>query len=525
MNIRHSVAFLALAVAVPALAAPPANFDARVEALRQASETPGIAIAIVEDGKTVLARGYGVRKMGGTDPVDADTIFMTGSTGKAVTVAALATLVDAGKLTWDDRVVDKLPGFQMYDSWVTREMTVRDLLTHRSGLGLGAGDLLFVPRSNRTRAEIVERLKFIKPATSFRSGYAYDNILYTIAGALIEAVSGQSYEDYLRQHVYKPAGLLTATSDEPSRLATANRAYPHGRVGGSIRGLGPQRPLDETDQLGAASTPAGLLAMSASDLAKWLTIQLSRGKTADGGRLFSEASATAMWNPETIEPIGPVPPGFEATKPMFKAYALGWEVSEYGGAKIISHSGGVFGFITMVVLIPEKNVGFAITMNAEEGAVRRGLTYELIDHYLGRPYVDWAARYKALLTTMLTKAKATVETKAAEPAKIGPSLSLDRYVGSYADPWYGRIAVSRTGSGLAIDFKETPRMSGPLDHYQYDTFIARFTDKGIEPAYVSFGLDAEGKVERISMKPVSPTADFSFDYQDLDFRPAASAAR
>lgn len=525
MKARVSIALIALVVACPVLAAPPANFDQRVEELRRASETPGMAIAIVEDGKTTLARGYGVRKLGGSEPVDADTIFMTGSTGKAVTVAALATLVDAGKLGWDDRVVDRLPGFQMYDAWVTREMTVRDLLTHRSGLGLGAGDLMFVPRSNRTRAQMLEGLKHIKPATSFRSGYAYDNILYTVAGALIEAVSGQSYESYVRDHVYKPAGLLTATSDEPSRLATVNRAYPHGRINGPVRGLGDLQQLDETDQLGAASTPAGLLAMSANDLAKWLKIQLSHGQTENGGRLFSEASSAAMWNPETIEPINPVPPGFEATKPMFRAYALGWEVSEYGGAKIISHSGGVFGFITMVVLIPEKDVGFAITMNAEEGAVRRGLTNELLDHYLGRAFADWPAKYNTLLAAMLNKAKAAVEAKAATPAKVGPSLSLDRYVGQYKDPWYGRITVSQGKSGLAINFNETPRMSGPLVHYQYDTFIARFEDKGIEPAYVTFGLDAEGKVDKITMKAVSPTADFSFDYHDLNFTPVASARR
>jgi CubicO group peptidase (beta-lactamase class C family) len=404
-------------------------------------------------------------------------------------------------------------------------MTVRDLLVHRSGLGLGAGDLMFVPRSNRTRAQMLEGLKHIKPATSFRSGYAYDNILYTVAGALIEAVSGQTYEAYVRDHVYKPAGLLTATSDEPSRLGTANRAYPHGRISGPVRGLGPLQLLDERDQLGAASTPAGLLAMSANDLAKWLNIQLSHGKTADGGRLFSEASSATMWEPLVIEPNPPPPPGFEDTKSMFKTYALGWEVSDYGGAKIISHSGGVFGFITMVVLIPEKNVGFAITMNAEEGAVRRGLTNELIDHYLGRPKVDWAGRYAKFLEARLAGAKAAVGAKGATPAKVGPSLPLDRYAGQYKDPWYGKISVSQGKSGLNINFDETPRMGGPLVHYQYDTFIARFDDKGIEPAYVTFGLDAEGKVDHITMKPVSPTADFSFDYQDLDFRPVASAAR
>jgi CubicO group peptidase (beta-lactamase class C family) len=525
MKIAALVLLVALVTAGSASAAPPANFDNRVEALRTASETPGMAIAIVEHGKTVLARGYGVRKLGGNEPVDGDTIFMTGSTGKAVTVAALATLVDSGKLGWDDKVVDRLPGFQMYDPWVTREMTVRDLLVHRSGLGLGAGDLMFVPRSNRTRAQMLEGLRHIKPATSFRSGYAYDNILYTVAGALIEAVTHQTFESYVRDHVFKPAGLVTATSDEPTRLATVNRAFPHGRVSGAVRGLGPLQQLDETDQLGAASTPAGLLAMSANDLAKWLKIQLAHGKTENGGRLFSEAASTEMWKPQVIQPIGPVPPGFEATKPMFKAYALGWEVSEYGGAKIISHSGGVFGFITMVVLIPEKNVGFAITMNAEEGAVRRGLTYELIDHYLGRPHVDWAGRYKALLGTMLSNAKAAVEATAATPAKVGPSLPLDLYAGQYKDPWYGRVNVARGTKGLTIDFNETPRMSGPLQHYQYDTFIARFDDKGIEPAYVTFGLDAEGKVDRITMKAVSPTADFSFDYHDLNFTPVAAAAR
>jgi hypothetical protein len=177
----------------------------------------------------------------------------------------------------------------------------------------------------------------------------------------------------------------------------------------------------------------------------------------------------------------------------------------------------------MVVLIPEKNVGFAIALNAEEGAVRRGLTYELIDHYLGRPYVDWSARYKQLLTTMLANAKAAVETKAAAPAKIGPSLPLGRYVGTYVDPWYGRITVSRSKSGLAINFDETPRMGGPLVHHQYDTFAARFTDPNIEPAHVTFGLDAQGRVERVTMKPISPTADFSFNYQDLNFTPVAAA--
>ncbi len=360
--------------------------------MRTAAEVPGMAIAIVENGAVTLARGFGVRKLGSPEKVDGDTIFMTGSTGKAMTAAALATLVDAGKLKWDDRVADHIPGFQMYDPWVTREMTVRDLLVHRSGLGLGAGDLLVIPRGTLSRAEVVKRLRFIKPATSFRSGYAYDNILYIVAGHVIDQVSGQPYEDYIREHLFKPAGMLHSTSDEAHRFATANRASPHGRTGGAVRGIGPLKLLDERDNLAPSSTPAGLLAISANDLARWLQIQLAKGKVPGGGQLFSEESSAEMWTPQTIEPIGPALPGLEEMTPNFQQYALGWEVRDYGGARIIWHSGGVFGFVTVVVLIPEKNVGFAITQNSEDGQARFGLMYELLDHYLGRPKKDWPAR-------------------------------------------------------------------------------------------------------------------------------------
>ena len=239
------VAILALvAFSAPLAAAPPAGLDARIEGLRAKSGVPGVAIAIVENGVSVLARGYGVRKLGAPERVDADTIFPTGSTGKAFTVAALATLVDAGKISWDDRVTNRLPGFQMYDPWVTREITIRDLLVHRSGLGLGEGDLMFVPRSNIPRAEAVRRLRYLKPATSFRSGFAYDNVLYMVAGQLIEAVTGQSWEDYVREHVLIPAGMAHSTSDSDHRFADPDRAYPHARPSSTCWGPRPRIVLD-----------------------------------------------------------------------------------------------------------------------------------------------------------------------------------------------------------------------------------------------------------------------------------------
>jgi CubicO group peptidase (beta-lactamase class C family) len=227
---RLALILLAAACAAPAIAAPPAGFEDRAEALRREIGVPGMAIAIVEDGKVALARGFGVRALGASEAADADTIFPTGSTGKAFTVAALAILVDQGKIGWDDKVIDRLPGFQMYDPWVTREMTIRDLLVHRSGLGLGAGDLMFVPRTNLSRAESVRRLRYLKPATSFRSGFAYDNVLYMVAGQLIEAVSGETWERFTAEHVLKPAGMLHSTSDDEARFANTDRAQPHARM-------------------------------------------------------------------------------------------------------------------------------------------------------------------------------------------------------------------------------------------------------------------------------------------------------
>jgi CubicO group peptidase (beta-lactamase class C family) len=512
--------FALVAVATSAFAVPPADFDARVESLRTRIGVPGMAVSIVENGQTTLARGYGVLRQDAAARVDADTIFPTGSTGKAMTAAALATLVDAGKIGWDDKVIDRLPGFQMYDPWVTREITIRDLLVHRSGLGLGAGDLLFVPRGSLSRAEAVKRLRYIKPATSFRSGYAYDNVLYMVAGQLIEEVTGQTWEDYVREHVLVPAGMQVSTSDNDRRFATANRAFPHARTTEKVRGVGSLQLLDERDELGRAAAPAGGLAVSANDMSKWLALQLAQGKLPDGNALFSEAAHAEMWKPVVILPIAaPRSEAFKSIQPMFQTYALGWGVQDYRGSKIVSHGGAVLGFQTIVALIPEKNVGFAVEINSEDGEILLGLMYELLDHYLGLPANGWPEKYITYKQERLASAMKALSGTAAKPAKIGPSLPLARYAGVYADPWYGNIDVTISGKSLAIDFKSTPRMGGKLEHWQYDTFITRFDDKTIEPAYVTFGLDADGKVNRVTMKPVSPLADFSYDYADLLFTP------
>ena len=505
-----------------ALASPPPHFARRVEAVRSAAGVPGMAVAIVEQGRLALAQGFGVRALGQAEKVDADTIFPNGSTGKAMTVAALAVLADEGKLSWDDKVIDHLPTFQMYDPWVTREMTIRDLLVHRSGLGLGAGDLLFVPRGALTRAESVRRLRYLKPATSFRYGFAYDNVLYMVAGQMIEAMTGQTWEQFVAARVLKPAGMLHSTSDEAVRFATANRAQPHARLDGGLRGVGTQRMLDERDELGRNAAPAGGLTVSANDMARWLTIQLQGGELPEhAGRLFSQAAHEQMWQPQVLQPQPELPESLKATQFLFTAYALGWDVSDYHGTRIVWHTGAVLGFLTVVALIPERQVGFSILINSEDGEAIRGLTYELLDHYLGLPHTDWSARFRADRQRRVSEALAMLKARAAAPVKVGPSLPPAGYTGTYSDAWYGNLEVSEVHGALRVDFKSTPNMAAALEHWQYDTFVTHFDDPTIEPAYVSFALDADGRVARITLKPVSPLADFSYDYQDLEFAPAA----
>lgn len=522
---QHFVLLAAgLLLATVASAGVPVDLEARIQAGMQTDGLPGMAVAIVEDGKPVFAKGFGVRRLGAFEPIDADTLFVIGSTTKAFTAAALAVLVDQGKIGWDDKVIDHLPGFQMYDPWVTREITIRDLLVHRSGLGLGEGDLLFIPNTTRSRADVVRAVRHLKPATSFRSGYAYDNVLYVVAGQLVEAVSGQRWEAFVQDHLFQPAGMTRSTSDHVDLFKTANRAQPHARIDGHIRGTGPLSVLDERAGLPQVTAPAGLIASSANDLSRWLQIQLAHGALPDAGeqgpRLFSAAASREMWTPQVLTPVTEYPGALAALTAQSSAYALGWFVEDYRGVKVIQHSGAVFGQQSLFVLVPNRNLGFTMQVNSEDGGVlMRGLMYELLDHYLDLPEHDWVADFRALKKGRVEAGLAMLDLAVAQPVASRPSLAAAGYAGRYADPWYGPIDINTLDGKLRVDFKQTPGMTATLSHWQYDTFRANWDDKNIEPAYLTFALDASGKVDRITLKAVSPLADFSFDYHDLLFTP------
>lgn len=511
-------------------AAPPADIDDYVAKSMATFEPPGMSLAIVENGQTVLAKGYGVRKLGEKGRADEHTIFPIGSCTKAFTSAALAILVDEGKLEWDDKVAEKLPGFRMYDAYTTSEMTIRDLLVHRSGLGLGAGDLLWLGGTDFTRKQLIERLRYIKPATSFRSGYAYDNVLYIVAGALVEQLSGMSWETFVQKRILKPLGMKDTVVPFDAPLKVANRVAPHARLKGPLRGLGPVEVLANNALDSASVAPAGSIQASAVDIAQWMKTQLARGVMPDGKRLFSEAAANEMWTGQTIEPADGLPPVLNLRASSFNLYALGWSVQDYRGHRVVQHAGAVEGGKAVVFLIPEKNVGIAAFVNSEDGAGRWAVVYHLVDHYLGLPPADWIGDYKKALDQMRQAGleaikRLPVESGSGPGANVGPSLPLEKYAGVYADPWYGTVTIKKNGqgsvTGLTIQFDHTPTMHGALEHVRYDTFRTRFTNRQFEDTYLSFALKPDGTIDQVRLAAVSPLADFSYDYQDLLLTPVA----
>jgi CubicO group peptidase (beta-lactamase class C family) len=516
------VALLATGLTIVAASPSPAqrfrqkDFDAYVMHALRTLDTPGAAVAVVKNGKLLFAKGYGVRRAGDPAPVDAHTLFQIASNTKAFTTAALAILADEGKLSWDDPVTKSLPGFQMFDPYVTRELTVRDLVTHRSGLGLGAGDLLWF-HSTYSRAEIAYRIRFAKPVSSFRSQYAYDNVLYIVAGEIVPAVAGMSWEDFVARRIFAPLGMTESGTTIDFFTTSTNAAAPHAREDGRLQVV----PIDSVDN----TAPAGGIVSNVTDLAKWLVCRLDSGRYA-GGRLFSERQAREMWSGQTILPIDDPPPPLAALRPSFAEYGLGWRLRDYLGRKIVSHTGGLAGMTSQITLVPAEKLGIVILTNSEADLMVP-LTYRLLDELLGaaRPHTDWVAAFQQAQQLARAHADSVLAaSRAVRDSSSRPSLALDRYAGRYRDALYGDAVVALEGDRLVLRLSRSPAFVGDLEHWQHDTFIARWRTKHLEDAYVTFALDPKGTVDRFQMAAVSPLADFSFDYQDLLFRPVPAAS-
>ena len=499
-------------------AAPPPDFDAYVARVMKSFTVPGVAVAIVKDGKVVLAKGYGVRRLGDPTAVDARTQFGIASNSKLFTATALAILAEEDKVELDAPVIRYLPWFAMYDPYVTRELTVRDLLVHRSGFGLGAGDLLWWPPSTYDRKEIARRLRYIRPATSFRSAYAYDNVLYLVAGEVIEAASGQTWEEFVRTRILERVGMTHSDVHHSAAGRPGNVATPHAELNDTVRPVAPF--------LSDNTNPAGGIVSGAEDMAKWVMVQLDSGRVADGTRLFSPASTRQLWREVTPEPIGEAPPGLPHLRPNGYGYALGLESRDYRGKLLLTHTGGLPGYVSRVAMIPELRLGVVVLTNQESGLAFNSIAYRVLDHYLGVKVPDYVGIYQGLLANNRAQL-AALERQASSQrdSTSGPSLPLERYAGTYRDVWYGDVAITRESGGLVIRMTRTPSMVGDLQHWQHDTFVARWRDRELRAdAYVTFALNPDGTIEQVRMAPTSPAVDFSFDFQDLLLTPVRAEA-
>jgi CubicO group peptidase (beta-lactamase class C family) len=538
-RLRHLLAFgvtsFAFALAAQAQEAQPtpgsasaearpvalADFDAYVDATRKQFDVPGIAVAIVKDGKIVLEMGSGVRKQGGPAKVDAHTRFAIASNTKAFTAASLAILADEKKLDMNDRVVDRLPWFQMSDPYVTREMRVRDLLAHRSGLSLGAGDLLYWPATTYTTKEVVQRLRYVPLTNSFRAEYAYDNILFAVAGLVIEQVSGKPWAEFVRDRIFQPLGMSESITSAPDHVNPGDdTAIGHAKF--DFKDLKPVEPMSWNN-----NPSAGGIYSSVHDLSKWMNMQLAGGVYTDANgkeqHLFSAARQKEMWS--LITPIRipePSVPELKAATPNFSGYGEGWFVSDYRGHKLVWHTGGWPGMVSRLTMVPDLHLGIVVLTNQESGAAFQAVTMRALDAFMDAPKTDWIAAYAAAVKKAEGNADDSMKKhEAARMKGAKPSLPLDGYAGTYRDPWYGDVKVAKQGGKLVMSFTKTAQLTGTLEPWQHDTFIAHWNDRSLNgDAFVNFALDPDGKVREVRMEPVSPLTDFSFDFQDLRLVPA-----
>ncbi|PHS28799.1 MAG: hypothetical protein COA85_03060 [Robiginitomaculum sp.] len=503
---------LSLACAQEERILTPDQIKAVSEAAIAAFDTPGIAIGIVQGGKVRFVGGFGQRDRQNAKPVDGDTLFRIASTTKAFTSAALAVLVDEGTLHWDDRVIDYLPGFRMSDPWVTREFTIRDLLTHRSGLGRGAGDLMLWPEpSGFTRQEIIFNLRYLKPVTSFRSRYAYDNLLYIVAGEVVARASGTPYENFVQTRILDPLGM-GCFAGQIAKKDLHNVAIPYGLIEEKIQ------PITRNKISGAitASQPAGGLVCNARGMSIWMMTQLNGGKGPDGKRIFSKKQRDEMWKSQTILRVSALERKLDNTH--FKTYALGWRKEDVHGRQVISHTGTLSGMQAYVTLVPElDNLGIVVLNNGSNYGARNAVTQSLLGTYMGQPERDWVDFYKQ---RQLAAAKRNLARKKTEGWQGSGTVlrPLGNYTGSYKDPWFGMVDIVKKKKGLRFSARKSVNLRGWLEPFDQNTFIVRWDDRGFgADAYARFQTDFQGSIAGMTMRLVDPDADFSFDFQDLNF--------
>jgi len=526
---RLPTACLALLLSATAVAASPAKSDGDATIDRAFDDTiaryhlPGLAIGIVEDGKIVYTRTAGELAAGSGRKIDADTLFKIASNTKAMTAGVLARLVDAGKLKWDDPVTKYLPNFRMHEDWVTREIQVRDLLIHNSGLGAGAGDLMLWPDPNRfTRADVIHGLRYLKPAYSFRSRYAYDNTLYIVAGEVAAAAGGAPYETLVRREVFAPLGMTRCQVGAWNRDTVGNVAQPHLRKDDRnvvIRGDAAEIPV-------LPMAAAGGVRCSLDDMLTWTAMWL-RPESAglvDGKPWLSKAQRDAVWAPQTIMPLSQRMRDWDGSH--YSAYGYGWRLTDVDGTQKVSHTGTLAGMYSAVTLLPQQGVGIVILINADAEDARTVLNQVLVKRFTAPGQHRDVKHYADALDAEAAhdrKTGAAVPDTSARQA-VAPEEFAGR-AGVYRDPWFGDVELCPQDAGIVFRSEKSPSMTGEVMRVG-DRHLVQWRDASLDAEpWLEFAGPANGHAATLKMRKIDPDADFSNDFEDLDFTRVRDCAR
>lgn len=464
-------------------------FDSYVEASRVAWSVPGMSVAVVQDGKVLLSKGYGIRELGKSEKVDSQTLFGCMSTTKAMTAVALGMLVDEGKVAWDDKVTKHLPGFRVDDRYVTGDIRIRDLLTHNTGIG--NTDFLWALTPELSPSDIVRRMQYAKNEYPLRGGFVYQNIMYLVAGQVIEKTSGMPWEDFMAKRLFAPLGMTNTYANPTLSLGYSNRSAPHYEIKGKIQ------PIPEliADPVG----PAGSVWSTSDDIAKWINFML--GNTTVGGKeLLKMATYKEMLRPQVVIPPGAFYPTEKLTKPHWTTYSLGWFQHDYRGEMVSFHTGSLDGRTAIIGLIPDKKLGIYIFGNLDHAEVRHALMYRALDVFgFGDNSRDWSTEAKAIYDGLAADGKKRVsELKAKRKLNTNPSLPLASYIGKYADPFYGEMEVVLAGNVLKMNVSRD--LSATLDHWHFDTFMGTWNKPWWDEEAIVFRLNAvTGEVESLDV--------------------------
>jgi CubicO group peptidase (beta-lactamase class C family) len=493
---------------------PSKDIDLLVEDAMQKFNVAGVAVGIIKDGIIIHCKGYGVKSIETKEKVNEHTNFAIASNSKAFTTAALSILVDEGKLSWQDKVRDYIPEFKMYNDYVTENFNIEDLLTHRSGLGLGAGDLMFFPDgSDFTIEDVLTCFQYFKPASAFRTKYDYDNHLYKVAGEVIKRISGMSWEEFIKTRILKPLGMENSYSSLIQIKDKSNVATPHSNETGTLKTIAQY----ERDP-GKINGASGAIFSNVDDLCKWMMVQLNKGKYGKNldKQLFSEANHKEMWKIHTTLEADPNP----RYQSHFKGYGLGWFLTDIRGNMCVYHTGSLPGMLSKTVLIPDQNLGMVVLTNTETGGrgVYLSATQTIVDSYLGLDDFGWTDKYYQQYQNRRSSAD-SVTAQVWETVKSASNdhINVEEYIGVYEDNWFGKVEVYMKDNQLWFRSYRSPKLNGPMYHYKANSFAIKWKYREMNAdAFAIFCLNEKGKTQSIKMKGISPDIDFSYDFQDLN---------